>query len=68
MKNQVQFKMKYFILLIFFINFSCAYPDIDSVPDFQNLKVTKEESIDLCKMTKTDKNELSKCIDAVNNN
>ena len=52
--------MKFFILLIFFINFSCAYPDIDSVPDFKNLKVTKEESIDLCKMTKTDKNELSK--------
>ena len=59
--------MKYFILLIFFINFSCAYPDIDSVPDFKNLKVTKEESIDLCKLSSTDKEEVIKCIESIDN-
>ena len=60
--------MKCLYLLIFFILISCAYPDIDSVPDFENLIITKEESIDLCKLTNTDNKNLSNCLDKINNN
>ena len=57
--------MKCLYLLIFFILISCAYPDIDSVPDFENLIITKEESIDLCKLTNTDSKSLSNCIENI---
>ena len=30
------------IILIFFILFSCSYPDIDSVPEFNDLKQNKD--------------------------
>ena len=58
--------MKYLYLLFFLIIFSCGYPDIDSVPNFKNLVITKEESIDLCKLINTDKMELQKCIEKIN--
>ena len=60
--------MKILFLLFFFILTSCAYPDIDSVPDFENLVITKEESIDLCKLTNTDNMSLSNCLDKIENN
>ena len=60
--------MKNLYFLFFIILFSCAYPDIDSVPDFEDLTITKEESIDLCKLTNTDNNTLSKCLDKIENN
>ena len=53
--------MKKLYLLFFFIFISCAYPDIDSVPDFKDLVITKEESIDLCKLTNTVNKSLSNC-------
>ena len=34
-------------------------------PDFKNLALTKEESIDLCKLTNTDSNKLAKCLDEI---
>ena len=57
--------MKNLYLLLFFIFISCAYPDIDSVPDFENLVITKEEAIDLCKLTNTVNKSLSNCWDKV---
>ena len=42
--------MKLFFSLIFVYIISCGYADIDSVPDFKDLKLTKEESIELCKI------------------
>ena len=54
--------MRYFYIILFFLLSSCSYPDIDSVPDFKNLDLTKEESIDLCKLTYTDIKDLSDCI------
>ena len=57
--------MKNLYLLFFFIFISCAYPDIDSVPDFENLVITKEEAIDLCKLTNTVNKSLSHCWDKV---
>ena len=57
--------MKNLYLFFFFIFISCAYPDIDSVPDFENLVITKEEAIDLCKLTNTVNKSLSNCWDKV---
>ena len=60
--------MKNFYFFYLFILISCSYPDIDSVPDFEDLVITKEESIDLCKLTNTDNNSLSFCLDKIKNN
>lgn len=52
----------YIIILFIFIN-SCGYPDIDTVPKFDSLKITKEESMIICKFNnkfKTEKNQISK--------
>ena len=54
--------MRYVYLILFFLLFSCAYPDIDSMPDFKNLDLSKEESIDLCKLINTDNKDLSDCL------
>jgi len=54
--------MRYVYLILFFLSFSCAYPDIDSMPDFKNLDLSKEESIDLCKLINTDNKDISDCL------
>tara|TARA_B100001540_G_C15770531_1_gene626090 strand:+ start:1509 stop:1694 length:186 start_codon:yes stop_codon:yes gene_type:complete len=59
--------MKYFFYLFFLIIYSCGYPDLDSVPEFDQLVITEEESIDLCNLTNTDKRELSECLNKINN-
>ncbi|MFL2520588.1 MAG: hypothetical protein ACJ0RJ_03910 [Alphaproteobacteria bacterium] len=59
--------MKYFFYIFFFIIYSCGYPDLDSVPEFDQLVITDEESIDLCNLTNTDKRELSECLEKINN-
>ena len=54
-------------LLIFFILIiSCGYPDIDSVPNFEDLKITEEESIDLCNLMNIDKNDIDNCVKNIN--
>ena len=58
--------MKFFLLLIFLFIFCCGYPDIDSVPSFENLKINKEESIDLCKLNNTDIEEINECLNNLN--
>ena len=57
--------MKNLYLFFFIVLLSCAYPDIDSVPDFEDLVITKEESIDLCKLTNTVNKSLSNCLDKI---
>ena len=54
--------MKYLLIFSFLYLFSCGYPDIDSMPDFKNLTITKDEAIDLCKMNNTDKQLISECV------
>ncbi len=52
-------------ILIFFILFSlssCGYPDIDSVPDFNELELSDEELFDLCELSSNDKSEIENCI------
>ena len=41
--------IKFFVILLILLN-SCAYPDIDTTPDFKDVIITVEESIELCKM------------------
>ena len=53
-----------FFFLYIFLN-SCGYPDIDSVPDFNNFNLTKEEASDLCNMNNSDNEELSKCLNEI---
>ena len=48
--------MKYIYILFFFLILSCSYPDIDSVPKFNNLEITSEEYIDLCRFLNLDDN------------
>ena len=57
-----------FFLLFFFILCSCGYPDIDTVPEFQNMKILKEEAIELCKINNSDNEQLTKCLDKLNYN
>jgi len=54
--------MKLFIILIIVTLFSCSYPDIDSVPDFKDLKLSKEELFDLCQLLSNDKTDIDTCI------
>tara|TARA_Y100001970_G_C13520098_1_gene502541 strand:+ start:152 stop:340 length:189 start_codon:yes stop_codon:yes gene_type:complete len=55
--------MKYCLLLLIFLSlYACGYPDIDSVPDFDDLVITKEEAIDLCNLSNTDKKDLTDCL------
>ena len=54
--------MRSLIFLIFLSISSCAYPDIDSVPEFKNVNITNDESIALCEFTITDNKQLLKCI------
>ena len=39
---------KFLLLIIFFIIYSCSYPDIDTVPNF-NINITNEENLIICK-------------------
>ena len=59
------------IIIIFFIIFylsSCGYPDIDSVPNFNDVKLTEDELFDLCQLSSTDKSEIDSCIKEKINN
>jgi hypothetical protein len=49
--------MKNLYSLLFLFLFSCGYSDIDSVPNFKNLIVTENESIELCKIKSKDSDE-----------
>ena len=54
--------MKLTFLYIFILLYSCGYPDIDSVPDFKDVKLTKDELFDLCQLSSNVKSEIDRCI------
>ena len=60
--------MKLLISLIFVILLSCNYPDIDSVPNFKDLKLSDEELFDLCELSSNDNKEIDTCIKNKRNN
>ena len=49
-------------LIFLFLLLSCGYPDIDTVPDFKDVNITKEEAIDLCKINNSDNEQITKCL------
>ena len=49
------------IYIIFFI-VSCGYPDLDDVPDFKDVKLSDEELLEYCSISKTVKKDIEKCI------
>jgi len=56
--------MKYYTLF-FLTLFSCGYPDIDSVPDFKDMKISEEEAIELCKINNSDNQAIDNCISEI---
>ena len=54
-------KFLIFLFIIIFI-MSCQYPDIDNVPDFNNVSLSDEEIMDYCSNLDTDQIKLEKCI------
>ena len=52
------------LLLLLFILFSCQYPDIDSVPEFNSLNVSLEETLDKCKIKNRSNNLTDDCYKA----
>ena len=54
--------IKYFFLICLFVLISCGYPDIDSVPSFDEFNLTDEELFDLCELSSNDKTEFNNCI------
>ena len=53
--------MKNLYLIFFLLLLSCGYPDIDSVSDFKNIKLTDEELLDLCNIKTSDKYNKELC-------
>ena len=54
--------MKILLFLILFLLTSCGYPDIDSVPNFEDLDLTEDELFDLCELSSNDKSQIDNCI------
>jgi len=54
-------KKHFNIFLLFFSIVSCGYPDIDTVPDFKDAKLTDEELLEYCSISNTDKKDIDKC-------
>ena len=46
---------------IFILIASCSYPDIDTVPKFNNMQISLQDSIDICKLGKAPDEDFSEC-------
>ena len=57
--------MTKYYTFFFIILFSCGYPDIDSVPDFKDMKISEEEAIELCKINNSDNQVIDNCISEI---
>ena len=54
--------MRIIFYFTLFLLVSCGYPDIDTVPNFDNVNITEEESIDLCKINNSDNEQIANCL------
>ena len=54
--------IKLFLLFIFIFVISCGYPDIDSVPNFNEIKLSPDELIDYCNSNYSNKKNIDECI------
>tara|TARA_Y100001970_G_C14010114_1_gene737943 strand:- start:401 stop:598 length:198 start_codon:yes stop_codon:yes gene_type:complete len=48
-------------LIIFILLVSCSYPDIDTVPKFDNMQISIQDSIDVCILGKDVNEDFSDC-------
>ena len=48
-------------LIIFILLVSCGYPDIDTVPKFDNMQISIQDSIDVCILGKDVNEDFSDC-------
>ena len=48
-------------LIIFVLLVSCSYPDIDTVPKFDNMQISIQDSIDVCVLGKDVNEDFSDC-------
>ena len=58
--------MNIIFILLFLILFSCNYPDIDTVPEFNSMDLTKEENLDKCKMLNSNNFIKEECYSELN--
>ena len=56
---------KFFIIILFLFS-SCSYPDIDTVPNFNNMNITMQDSIELCKLSNSVNGEIATCFEQLN--
>tara|TARA_B110000014_G_C19684197_1_gene358736 strand:+ start:246 stop:431 length:186 start_codon:yes stop_codon:yes gene_type:complete len=54
--------MKFLLIILLLIIASCSYPDIDTVPKFDNLEFSEQEAIDLCKLSNNNRIKLMECL------
>ena len=58
--------MKFFIVLLFLLTYSCGYPDIDTVPKENKLNISESEAIDLCNSLNADNKDEKVIADCLN--
>ena len=54
-------KYIYSILMIHFL-ISCSYPDVDNVPNFDDIQLSEDEIIDYCSSLHTEKINIDNCV------
>ena len=52
------------LLLLLIMLFSCNYPDIDTVPEFNSMNISLEETLDKCKIKNHNNNFKEDCYKA----
>ena len=57
---------KRIVILFLLLIFSCNYPDIDSVPEFDSLDISIDENIDLCKIKNKNNSIQDDCFKELN--
>ena len=58
--------MKNLIFILLLIINSCVYPDIDTVPKFEDMIISKDEAIELCKINNTSIKDINICLSKIN--
>ena len=60
-KQWLIINVKNLYYIFFLLLLSCGYPDVDSVSDFKNIKLTDQELLDLCINKTSDKYNKELC-------
>ena len=55
-----------FLIVLAFLQISCGYPDIDSVPKFNNLLSTDQEILEYCSNINSSKKNIDICVNDYN--